>query len=260
MGTDVGIERPAGTAPHRGLVAGELKERGGDAMCGRFVQAERPETYAEYFSVDDVRVDALPASWNIAPTDRVYAIAEHGDRRQLGAFSWGLLPWWAKDRKMAARTINARAESIATKPAFRDSFIEKRCIIPADGFYEWERKDRGKLPHFIAAAKGEPLALAGLWSSWRDPETEERVRTCTIVTGEPNTLVAPLHDRMPVVLPKTAWDPWLDPEVRDADLLQSLLTTAPAADMVEHPVSTLVNKVANNIPELITPLDSGAVS
>lgn len=229
-------------------------------MCGRFVQAERPETYAEYFSVHDLEVDALPASWNVAPTDRVYAIAEHGDRRQLGAFSWGLLPWWAKDRKMAARTINARAESIATKPAFRDSFIEKRCIIPADGFYEWERKDRGKLPHFIAAAKGEPLALAGLWSVWKDPETGERLRTCTIVTGEPNALVAPLHDRMPVVLRKASWNPWLDPEVRDADLLQSLLTTAPASDMVEHPVSTLVNKVANNIPELIIPLDSGAVS
>jgi putative SOS response-associated peptidase YedK len=103
------------------------------------------------------------------------------------------------------------------------------------------------------------LALAGLWSSWKDPETEERIRTCTIVTGEPNALVTPLHDRMPVVLPATSWDLWLDPEVRDPDLLQSVLTTAPAADMIEHAVSTLVNKVANNVPELITPLESGAV-
>jgi putative SOS response-associated peptidase YedK len=228
-------------------------------MCGRFVQAERPETYAEYFSVADIKIDALPASWNVAPTDRVYAVAEHDGRRQLGAFSWGLLPWWAKDRRMAARTINARAETVATKPTFRDAFTAKRCIIPADGFYEWERKAKGKLPHYISAAKGEPLALAGLWSSWKDPETEERIRTCTIVTGEPNALVTPLHDRMPVVLPATSWDLWLDPEVRDPDLLQSVLTTAPAADMIEHAVSTLVNKVANNVPELITPLESGAV-
>jgi putative SOS response-associated peptidase YedK len=228
-------------------------------MCGRFVQAERPETYAEFFSVDDVKVDRLPASWNVAPTDRVYAVAEHDRRRQLGSFSWGLLPWWAKDRKMAARTINARAETIATKPAFRDSFTAKRCIIPADGFYEWERKVKGKLPHYIFSSDGSPLALAGLWSSWKDPETEERVRTCTIVTGEPNVLVSPLHDRMPVVLPPGSWAAWLDPEIDDPERLQALLTTPPAAGMSEYAVSTLVNKVANNVPELITPLETGAV-
>ena len=228
-------------------------------MCGRFVQTQSAETYAEYFSVDAVRTDPVSPSWNVAPTDRIYAIAEHGEERQLGTFAWGLIPWWAKDRKIAAKHINARVETVAEKPAFRDSFKEKRCIIPADGFYEWEKKEKGKLPHYIYRTAGDPLALAGLWASWKDPETEERHRTCTIITGRPNDVVSALHDRMPVILPATAWDAWLDPAADDPAQLHSMLGSLETPDLSEHAVSTLVNKVANNLPDLITPLETGAV-
>jgi putative SOS response-associated peptidase YedK len=228
-------------------------------MCGRFVQTQSAETYAEYFSVDVVRSDPLPASWNVAPTDRVYAIAEHHDERLLGTFEWGLVPWWAKDRKIAAKHINARVETVADKPAFRDSFREKRCIVPADGFYEWEKKDKGKLPHYIYRTTGEPLALAGLWAAWKDPETEERHRTCTIITGEPDAKVAPLHNRMPVILPEAVWGAWLDPTIEDSSTLRTLLGSFESPDLAEHAVSTLVNKVANNLPDLVKPLETGAV-
>ena len=228
-------------------------------MCGRFVQAQPPGVYADYFSVDEVNTEALAASYNVAPTDPVYAVAEHDGARQLGTFRWGLLPFWAKDRKMAARNINARSETIREKPAFRESFERRRCIVPADGFYEWQPRPKGKLPHYISGSREQPLALAGLWSSWRDKETGERLRTCTIITGVPNELVAEVHDRMPIVLPADAWSAWLDPRAADMDHLWRLLSAYPAGEMTMHPVSTLVNKVQNNVPELIAPLETGAV-
>jgi putative SOS response-associated peptidase YedK len=228
-------------------------------MCGRFVQSEEARHYAEHFRVEVVKIDDLTPSYNVAPTDQVYAVAEYHDERILGAFKWGLLPWWSKDRKMAARSINARMETAAEKPAFRDSFRQRRCLIPADGFYEWQKRPKGKLPHYIYAADHTPLALAGLWSSWKDPETEERVRTCTILTGDPDDLVRPIHNRMPVALTPDSWDEWLDPEQQDPEELIQLLRDARRPTMAEHPVSTLVNKVANNLPELIVPLETGAV-
>ena len=228
-------------------------------MCGRFVQSEDARHYAEYFRVDTVKAEDLMPSYNVAPTDRVYAVAEHEDTRMLGSFNWGLLPWWAKDRKMAARSINARVETAAQKPAFRDSFRSRRCLIPADGFYEWEPKPKGKLPHYIYGSDGRPLAFAGLWATWKDPETEERVRTCTILTGEPNDLVRPIHDRMPIALAPDVWDGWLDRSIDDPDVVTRLLASAARPPLAEHAVSTLVNKVANNVPELISPLETGAV-
>lgn len=228
-------------------------------MCGRFVQAEDARHYAEHFRVDVVKVDDIVPSYNVAPTDRVFAVAEHDEERLLGTFKWGLLPWWAKDRKMAARNINARMETVAERPAFRDSFRERRCLIPADGFYEWQPRPKGKLPHYIYAASRKPLALAGLWASWKDPETENRVRTCTILTGEPDDLVRPIHGRMPVALLPDAWDEWLDPANQDPDTVLRLLAEAVRPTLAEHTVATLVNKVANNVPELIAPLETGAV-
>jgi putative SOS response-associated peptidase YedK len=228
-------------------------------MCGRFVQSQEAENYGAYFQVDVIRTDAVLRSWNVAPTKQVYAVAEHDGERQLGTFDWGLVPFWAKDRKIGARLINARIETAAEKPAFRDSFTARRCIIPAEGFYEWEPKDRGKLPHYFFAPDGQSLALAGLWSSWKDPDSGDRLRTCTILTGEPNEVVQPIHDRMPVILPDTIWDSWLDPEVADAGVIRDLLASAAIPDLVEHAVSTLVNRVANDLPELIAPLESGAV-
>jgi len=229
------------------------------AMCGRFVQSHDAAFYADAFAVETIRTDGLPASFNVAPTDQVYAVAEHDGERLLGSFRWGLVPFWAKDIKFGAGNINARAETAAEKPAFRDSFLRRRCLIPADGFYEWQHLPKGKLPHYFYAADGRPLALAGLWSNWKDPETGEWLRSCTILTGEPNSLVSGIHDRMPVVLPESSWDAWLDRNNQDRNLLESLISVFPGGALAEHPVSTLVNKVANNYPECIEPLETAAV-
>jgi putative SOS response-associated peptidase YedK len=228
-------------------------------MCGRFVQTQEAESYGAYFSVDVVKTDEVLRSWNVAPTKQIYAVAEHDGERQLGAFDWGLVPFWAKDRKIGARLINARVETAAEKPAFRDSFAARRCIIPAEGFYEWEPKDRGKLPHYFFDPDRHPLALAGLWSSWKDPISGDRLRTCTILTTEPNDVVRPIHDRMPLILPSTAWDLWLDPETTDGGIIGDLLAASAGLSLAEHAVSTLVNRVANDVPELITRLETGVV-
>ena len=227
-------------------------------MCGRFVQAIEPEVYADVFRVARIVSDRLPASYNVAPTDPVYAVAQHDDERLLGSFRWGLIPFWAKDRRIAARNINARVETVAEKPAFRDSFKSRRCIIPADGFYEWQVKPKGKLPHYIYETDGGPLGFAGLWASWRDRESEERLRTCTILTGRPTAAIEELHDRMPVILGADLWDRWLDPDVTEPDELTALLSAVTPPQMTHHPVSTLVNKVANNVPECVAPLTTPA--
>jgi len=226
-------------------------------MCGRFVQARDAEDYGAYFSVDVVKTNVVLRSWNVAPTRQVYAVAEHDGERQMGTFEWGLVPAWAKDRKIGARLINARVETASEKPSFRDSFRSRRCIIPADGFYEWEARPKGKLPHYIYAPDHRPLAIAGLWSSWKDPISGSAVHTCTIITGEPSDVVAPIHDRMPVMLPRSAWDVWLDPEVRDPEEIRQLVERLPAPDLAQHPVSTLVNRVVNDVPELTEPLETG---
>lgn len=228
-------------------------------MCGRFVQTQEAENYGAYFSVDVIRTDAVLRSWNVAPTKQVYAVAEHQGERQLGTFSWGLVPFWAKDPKIGARLINARVETAAEKPSFRDSFAARRCIIPAEGFYEWEPKDRGKLPHYFFDVQQRPLAMAGLWSSWKDPDSGDRLRTCTILTGHPDPVVERIHDRMPVILPDSVWDAWLDSEITDAGIIGDLLASSTGPNLAEHAVSTLVNRVANDVPELITPLETGAV-
>jgi len=223
-------------------------------MCGRFVQAQDPATYAQFFGAAPVEnLETAAPSYNVAPTDHVYAVAEYDGARSLGRFRWGLIPFWAKDKGIGSRQINARAETISTKPSFRDSFVSRRCLIPADGFFEWKKMTKGKLPHYIFRTDGGPLAIAGLWASWRDPETGERVASCTIVTTEPNQLLADIHDRMPVVLPADSWDPWLDREFADAEALQAMLTPSAEA-MQAYPVSTLVNSVRNNLPECIVEL------
>lgn len=220
-------------------------------MCGRFVQAQSGQSYADHFGAT-ANSEALDPSWNVAPTDRVYAVAEHEGTRTLGTFKWGLVPWYADSPAVSSKHINARAETVATKPAFKESFARRRCIVPADGFYEWERLEAGgKLPHFIHSSEGGPLALAGLWGSWKDPEGGDRLTTCTIVTTKPNELVGKIHNRMPVVLPRDAWAQWLDPDFDDLGALQSMLTAAGEGVLAEHPVSTLVNSVKNNFPECI---------
>jgi putative SOS response-associated peptidase YedK len=222
-------------------------------MCGRYVMATPMDVLVDRFEVDDVRIDELPPSWNVAPTDPVPAIVERDGQRRLGTLRWGLVPHWADTPKDAAKRINARAESVHENAAFRDAFRRHRCLLPADGFYEWKRRPDGKKqPYFIRAVAAGPLAFAGLWAAWRDPRTDEWIRTCTIITTNANAQVRPLHDRMPVVLSPDDYATWLDPDQSDVVALRALLAPAPddALEIVE--ANPAVNSVRNNGPELIT--------
>ncbi len=223
-------------------------------MCGRFVQSASADDYARYFGADVIKTEHLDPNYNVAPTDRVYAIAEHDDHRILGSFGWGLIPHWSKDRRQAARFINAREETLVEKPAFRDSFRTRRCLIPADGFFEWTRRGGRKIPHLIFAGTHAPMALAGLWASWKDPVGGEWERTCSIVTTRPNDFMRPIHDRMPAVLPEETWDAWLDRDNQDVELLRSFLGPPPDSLLETYEVSTDVNNVRNNGPDLILPV------
>ena len=227
-------------------------------MCGRFVQVEKPEFYAEHFGAEFVRTETLRGSYNVAPTTLVYAVADFDGERSLTSMRWGLIPSWAKEKKIGAKTFNARSETAADKPMFRSSFTKRRCIIPVDGFYEWQRREKGKLPHYIFSADSKPLPIAGLWSVWNDPDTDERLVTCTILTGPPNALMEEIHDRMPIIMPEDRWDAWLDPDLNDKDVIRALMGQYPAESMKRYAVSTLVNKVQNNTADLLVPLDTPA--
>lgn len=220
-------------------------------MCGRYVLAGDAADYAEYFAVDRIASESLTASYNVAPTDPVYTVAEWEGERLLGTMRWGLVPHWAKDAKKIQ--INARSESVATKPMFRDSLSRKRCLIPADGFYEWEPKERGRTPHWVYRADGYPMAFAGIWASWKDPETGEWVRTCAIITTEARGSITAIHERMPVSLAPEVWDAWLDRDLTDPAEAESLIRPIDPDLLMEHAVSSTVNSVRNNGPQLVEP-------
>jgi putative SOS response-associated peptidase YedK len=234
-------------------------------MCGRYVSVSSPTILAERFGVEEVRVEAAEPNYNVTPRADVPVVAESQGHRVLDLVRWGLVPSWAKDMSIGDRQINARAERVTTANAYKRAFGRRRCIIPADGFYEWETleselKRKPKRPWFFRSRDGEPLAFAGLWEVWHDPNIGDdapRVRTCVIITTAANALVAPIHDRMPVVLPESAWDTWLDRENHDIDALQKLLVPAADAVLERWAVSTLVNKPDNNGPELLEPVPVG---
>ena len=231
-------------------------------MCGRYVQVSSPTILAERFQVETVRVASEPEqNYNVTPRAEVPVVAESSDHeRVLDLVRWGLIPSWAKDAKIGDRLINARAEGVATSNAYKRAFARRRCIIPADGFYEWQKvaNKKTKQPWFIRRRDGEPLAFAGLWEIWHDRNEGDdapRIRSCVIITTEPNALMAPIHDRMPVVLPESAWDTWLDRDNNDVGALQKLLVPAPPEEFEAWPVPLLVNKPTNNGPELIEPAE-----
>ena len=217
-------------------------------MCGRFSITGDLDFYAEYFGVDEVLTDPLDKSWNVAPTDDVYVIAERNGQRQLDAMKWGLVPHWAKDTRSIQ--INARSETVATTPAFRDSFARKRCLIPADGFYEWETPENGRAPHWVYRADGHPMVFAGIWATRQDPESGQWHRTCSIITKDAEGVISAIHDRMPVALVPGVWDAWLDRELEDPDAALSLLQPTDPESIMEHLVSRKVNTVKNNSPDL----------
>jgi putative SOS response-associated peptidase YedK len=228
-------------------------------MCGRFTSTVAPADLAAYFEVDEVVVDDLGPRWNVAPTDEVYAVAESASsgRRRLGAFRWGLVPFFAKDAGGGARMINARAETLLAKPAFKRPFERYRCLVPADGFYEWQAIEgrTKKQPWYFRRKDGDALAFAGLWSVWRPQRGSDdgRIVSCSIITGEPNEVVQPIHDRMPVMLPPSAWGEWLDPANDDVDGLQQLLVPAPAELFEAVAVTDAVSNVRNDGPHLLEP-------
>ena len=217
-------------------------------MCGRYSLIADLGDLARRFEFDGDWL-AFDAKYNVAPTQEVLTVVG-GDERRAGFMRWGLIPHWARDSKIGARMINARAETVAEKPAFRDALRRRRCLVLADGFYEWQRTGAAKRPMRIVMRTGEPFAFAGLWSVWRDPDGN-RIPSCAIITTAANDLLRPIHDRMPVILPREMEEFWLDGSVEDPGVLNSALTPHIDDSLEAYEVSTLVNAAANDVPEVI---------
>lgn len=221
-------------------------------MCGRFSLGATIRV-GQLFDLPNW--PETPPRYNIAPSQEVPAVIQNRETggREFRPLRWGLVPSWAKDPGIGDRMINARSETVATKPAFRKPLRERRCLILADGFYEWKREGSRKQPYYIKLQDGQPFAFAGLWDRWQ-PSDGQPLESCTILTTTPNALVQQLHDRMPVILPSSAYGLWLDRAVRDVDIVQAVLTPYPADEMLAYLVGTRVNNPAYDSPECIVPL------
>jgi putative SOS response-associated peptidase YedK len=222
-------------------------------MCGRFAQQRPAAELADRF-IAEVLVDDPGPRYNVAPTVDALVVVQRDDRRAVTAYRWGLVPHWADSLSAGTRTFNARAETVASSPMFRDAFRRRRCLVPVDAFYEWRREGKLRLPYAIRRPDGDVLALAGLWSGWRDPGTEVVTRTFTIVTTAANEAIAELHDRMPAILPEEAWVTWLDPASPDPGRLRALLQPRNDLPLELYEVSRRVNDARNEGPELLEPL------
>lgn len=222
-------------------------------MCGRYTLSSPTDLLADLLELDSV--PDLAPRYNIAPTQEAAVVRVTGETgaRTLDLLRWGLIPFWSKDPGIGNRMINARAETVGEKPAYRTSFKRKRCLVPADGFYEWQATGGPKQPFYFRFEGGGPFALAGLWDRWEKGEGDP-IETFTILTTEPNEVVAPVHRRMPVILDREAMAIWLDPAIEDAERLTPLLGPFPAAGMEGFPVSTFVNSPGNDTPRCIEPL------
>jgi putative SOS response-associated peptidase YedK len=223
-------------------------------MCGRYAITSAPEAIRRLFGYPEQ--PNFPPRYNVAPTQPVPIVRIHEGRRQFALVRWGLIPSWVKDPRSFSLLINARGESVADKPAFRNAMRRRRCLFPADGFYEWKRVGDRKAPYYIHLAGGGPMALAGLWEAWTGPNGEE-METAAIVTTQANRTLAPLHDRMPVIVAPDAFEFWLDSQNVDAPTAAALITPAPDGLLALHPVSPAVNRTANDGPTLIEPMAPG---
>lgn len=217
-------------------------------MCGRFAQRADPQRVARQFLVEDV--PELERRYNIAPTQEIAGVRETEDGREVAFYKWGLVPSWAKDTSMGARLINARSETVREKPAFRQAFKQRRLLIPADGFYEWQRTDGRKQPYFFQMRDKSPFGFAGLWEQWKGEEGQV-INSCTILTTEANEVLRPVHDRMPVILHPDDYALWLDEDLRTLEMVEDVLRPYPADEMFGYPVSTLINSPRNQGERLI---------
>lgn len=225
-------------------------------MCGRFTNNAKPEQIEKEFKVGRVNPKLFAPRYNIAPTQMIPAVLEQDGQRIVENLKWGLVPHWSKDDSFASKLINARAETLSEKPSFRDAFKSHRCIIPATGFYEWDKKPSGaKQPFYFYLKDKDVFGFAGLWSEWTDKKTGELRETCTIITTEANKVLEPVHDRMPVILKAKDYDQWLDAKEKDTDKLQKLLASYPASEMASYKVSRSVNLPENDLPELIEKIE-----
>jgi putative SOS response-associated peptidase YedK len=244
-------------------------------MCGRFTLTNPNQDLLVQFTLRDM--PALEPRYNIAPTQPVAAVrvapalaalppvaakeaalrseGREGSARELVLLHWGLVPFWAKDPQIGSRLINARSETVAEKPAFREAFRRRRCLVLADGFYEWQKQGGTKQPFCVRLRDGRPFAFAGLWEHWQG--TDAVVESCTLLTTDPNELMRPLHNRMPVIIDPGDYELWLDVGVRQPDVLQSLLRPYPAEEMEAYPVSRRVNSPDNDDPQCVEPLPHG---
>ncbi len=223
-------------------------------MCGRFTLTSSASELSALF--DGLRFAAFPPRYNICPTQPAISVRSRDSHKEVVPLRWGLVPAWSKDLKIGARMINARSETVAVKPAFRSAFKSQRCLIIANGFYEWKKEGRVKQPHYISRINEHPFCMAGLWESWTDPSISKAkpVESCTVLTTAANEIMKPLHDRMPVILAQKNFDLWLDPNSNDREHLESLLVPCDSSELRTYPVDTIVNKAANDIPECIEPL------
>ncbi len=221
-------------------------------MCGRFTLTANADLIQHTFGLADVPSNLAPR-FNIAPTQPVAVVVAGENGRHFDIFRWGLIPFWAKDPAIGSRMINARAETLAEKPSFKHALRRRRCLILADGFYEWQKTPHGKQPVFIHLKDRRPFAFAGLWERWLAPDGSD-VHSCTIITTQPNNLLKPVHNRMPVILPDDAHTDWLAMGEQSAQTLLPLLQPFPADEMAFYSVATLVNSPANDSPECLNPI------
>ncbi len=222
-------------------------------MCGRFTLTDPDAELLTQFDLPNL--PPLEPRYNIAPSQPVPVVRRAADKaaREMVLVRWGLIPFWAQDPGIGTRLINARAETVAEKPAFREAFRRRRCLVVADGFYEWQKQDGQKQPFYIRMRDGRPFAFAGLWERWRGAD-DTVIESCTLLTTGPNELMRPLHNRMPAILRPQDYNLWLDPEVQRPDLLQAVLIPYPAQEMIAYPVSRWVNSPDHDDPRCIEPL------
>lgn len=226
-------------------------------MCGRYKETEELSEYGNRIKFKPLEETLLAwrPRYNIAPTQLAPVVLVEDGERISRMLRWGLIPFWAKDETIGYKTINARADTVADKPAYRSAFKSRRCLVLADGFYEWKKAGKAKLPFHFRLKGGEPFAFAGLWERWKKPDGAE-LQSFTIITTEPNELTQQVHDRMPVILPPDHYERWLDPEFNDKEALQAMLVSYPAKAMETYEVSPFVSNSRNEGPQCIEPISS----